>query len=359
MNTTQRLVRDRETAGPARDTPQPLASGKEGADPATRLLRQPGFPARKRILVVDDDTSVRESIARVLEEQDYDVIVAATAREAVSVFLAGSPDLVLLDLNMPDEDGWEIFRTMHKLWPFVPVIIVTARPNQAGKAANSGVDALMEKPLDFPVLLHAIKELLSEPERKRLRRGAIEDKTAFRFLSKPGAEQSARTIACASHAPNNLTEGAVDPAAHAGPERNCVLLVDDDPSIREFLGRALKAEHYDVVLARDGQEAAAKYLVVPYDLALLDLSMPRMDGWEVLHTIQQMQPLLPVIIITARPHQYDRAVEAKADALMEKPLDLPVLLNAIHELLAQSVNERVSRLQDPNAKTALLTPSQA
>ena len=307
-----------------------------------------------RILVVDDETSVRESIARVLEEHDYDVIVAATAREAVSIFLAGSPDLVLLDLNLPDEDGWEIFRTMHKLWPFVPVIIVTARPDQAEQAANSGADALMEKPLDFPVLLKAIKELLSEPERQRLRRGAIQDRIAFRYLNKPGAEQSGRATTHGTCSPNDRTGPVVEHATHTGPERNCVLLVDDDPSIREFLGRALKAEHFDVVLARDGQEAAAKYLVVPYDLALLDLSMPRMDGWEALHTIQQMQPLLPVIIITARPHQYERAVAAKVDALMEKPLDLPLLLKAIRELLAQSVRERVSRLHDPSAETTLL-----
>src|SRR6185436_13495236 len=74
------------------------ASEKESSNAKTRFLRQPGyFLMRRRILVVDDDTSVRESLARVLEEQDYDVIVAATAREAVSVFLAGSPDLVLLD----------------------------------------------------------------------------------------------------------------------------------------------------------------------------------------------------------------------------------------------------------------------
>jgi DNA-binding response OmpR family regulator len=315
------------------------------------------MPRQKRILVVDDDTAVRESIARVLEEQGYDVIVAATAREAVSLFLAGSPDLVLLDLNMPDEDGWEIFRTMHKLWPFVPVIIITARPHQAESAANSGADALMEKPLDFPALLHAIKDLLSEPARKRALRGAIQDKAAFRFLNNPGAEQSGHAAPPSSYSPKDGTEEAVGRATEAGPERNCVLLVDDDPSIREFLGRALKAEHYDVVLARDGQEAAAKYFVVPYDLALLDLSMPRMDGWEVLHTIQQMQPLLPVIIITARPHQYERATGAKVDALMEKPLDLPLLLKAIRELLAQSLSERVSRLHDPNARTALLTAS--
>ena len=60
------------------------------------------------------------------------------------------------------------------------------------------------------------------------------------------------------------------------------------------------------------------------------------DGWEVFKLINTMQPLLPVIIITARPHQYDRAADLGVDAIMEKPLDLPYLLKTIAEFLAES-----------------------
>lgn len=65
--------------------------------------------------------------------------------------------------------------------------------------------------------------------------------------------------------------------------------------------------------------------------------------------------MVPIIIITARPNQYEQALRAGADALMEKPLDLPVLLSTIHQLLAESEQQRLARLTDPNFATAFLS----
>jgi DNA-binding response OmpR family regulator len=109
-------------------------------------------------------------IGRVLKSEDYNVVFAGTGREAVSQFLAGPPDLVLLDLNMPDKDGWEAWQLMNTLHPMVPVIVITARPHQYGQALRMRVDALMEKPLDLPVLLHTMGTLLAEPDEKRVSR---------------------------------------------------------------------------------------------------------------------------------------------------------------------------------------------
>jgi len=125
---------------------------------------------RKTILLADDDASVRTMVGRVLEAEDYNVLFARTGREAVSQFLSGPPDLVLLDLNMPDKDGWEAWDLMTTLHPMVPVIVITARPHQYDQAMEMGIDALMEKPLDLPVLLQAIEKLLAEPDPKRLAR---------------------------------------------------------------------------------------------------------------------------------------------------------------------------------------------
>jgi CheY-like chemotaxis protein len=88
----------------------------------------------------------------------------------VSQFLSGPPDLVLLDLNMPDKDGWEAWDLMTALHPMVPVIVITARPHQYDQAMQMGIDALMEKPLDLPVLLQVIEKLLAEPDPQRLAR---------------------------------------------------------------------------------------------------------------------------------------------------------------------------------------------
>ena len=127
-------------------------------------------PAQKKILLVDDDAGVREMLGRVLKSENYEVILAKNGAEAATKFMARNPDLVLLDLNMPDHDGWSAFRFMEAAHPLLPVIIITARADQYPQAEQQGVDALMEKPLDLPVLLAAIEKILGEADTARTAR---------------------------------------------------------------------------------------------------------------------------------------------------------------------------------------------
>ena len=124
----------------------------------------------KTILIADDDAAIRESLAAVLRAEDFTVRLAENGRIAVREFLDGPPDLILLDLNMPDTDGWQAFEVMARLVPDVPVVVITARPDQSRRAAEIGIDMLLEKPLDIPVLLETIRHLLAAPEESRLAR---------------------------------------------------------------------------------------------------------------------------------------------------------------------------------------------
>ena len=126
--------------------------------------------ASKTILLADDDPSIREMLGRVLLSENFQVITAGTGEETAHRFAAVKPDLVLLDLNMPDGDGWSAFRFINATQPMLPVIVITARPNQLGKASEFGVDAIMEKPLNLPILLDEIKKLLVETDGERARR---------------------------------------------------------------------------------------------------------------------------------------------------------------------------------------------
>ena len=125
---------------------------------------------KAKILLADDDSGVRETLGRVLESEDYEVVFARTGREAAAKFVADVQHLVLLDLNMPDRDGWEAFDLMNRTHPSVPVIVITARANQLFPALAAGVGALLEKPLDFTRLLEEIPRLLEEPRQVRLAR---------------------------------------------------------------------------------------------------------------------------------------------------------------------------------------------
>lgn len=125
---------------------------------------------KKNILVVDDNGSVRESIARVLLMENYLVYQAADGQEALELVSNRRVDLVLLDLNMPGRDGWETFAALTNKNPSLPVIIITARANQKFTAFGAGVGALMEKPLNYERLLETIHKLLLETPEQRAAR---------------------------------------------------------------------------------------------------------------------------------------------------------------------------------------------
>jgi DNA-binding response OmpR family regulator len=135
-------------------------------------LDQPNGPdtATNRVLIADDDDHVCGSLAAVLESEGYAVDKARNGIEAVTRAIEHTPNLVLLDINMPHWDGWTAFSQLDRVTPLLPVIVITARPNQYEKAVRLGVDAFMEKPLNITVLLQAIKRLTSEGKKPHERR---------------------------------------------------------------------------------------------------------------------------------------------------------------------------------------------
>jgi two-component system, cell cycle sensor histidine kinase and response regulator CckA len=125
---------------------------------------------KTRVLVADDDAPVRESLKRVLEETDYEVVLAADGQQTIDRFTSERIDLVILDINLPIKSGWDAFEQVTGQNPLVPVIIITGLPNRHPVALAAGAGALMEKPIEVPALLKTMEELLAEPKENRLRR---------------------------------------------------------------------------------------------------------------------------------------------------------------------------------------------
>ena len=122
-----------------------------------------------------------------------------------------------------------------------------------------------------------------------------------------------------------------------GQMRPTILLADDDLSVRESLRKLLQTEQYEVVLAVDGKEAVDRFLADPnqFDLILTDLNMPLRNGWASIDRLLEVNPLLPVILLTGMPNQRELAEASQVSALVEKPIDVPALLHLIRELLAE------------------------
>jgi len=127
----------------------------------------------KRILVADDDNSVRESLKKVLENAGYDVICVANGDDAEKQISIETIDLLILDLNLPGQDGWNVFGLASALKPLLPVIILTGLKEQSENAFLAGVAAFLEKPVDVLVLLNTVARLLAEPAQLRLLRATV------------------------------------------------------------------------------------------------------------------------------------------------------------------------------------------
>ena len=127
---------------------------------------------QKQILVVGDDPSLRTMLKRVLAGKGYRVRAAADGATALQAARTAPPDLVLLDLKLPEENGWDVFGRLSHKWPLLPVVVISSQSNQLFTALASGVAALLEKPLHMPKLLKTIRHLLQESVETRLARVA-------------------------------------------------------------------------------------------------------------------------------------------------------------------------------------------
>jgi len=133
---------------------------------ASRRSRKP------RVLLVDDDSSVRESLGLALESENFGIIPASNSQEALEKYFEGSIDLVLLDLNMPENAGWDTFERLTALNPYLAVILVTERLDRRDQAAVAGAAAIVGKPLNVPLLVQIMNGLLEESLETRVHRAA-------------------------------------------------------------------------------------------------------------------------------------------------------------------------------------------
>src|SRR5436853_1748426 len=111
-----------------------------------------------RILIVDDEQSVREVLAEYFTEQGYEVATAESGKRALSVLPEHRPDLVLLDIRMPEMDGVETLKRLRQVAPAVSVIMVTANEDVALARATLKIGAVdyVSKPFDFAYLERAV-----------------------------------------------------------------------------------------------------------------------------------------------------------------------------------------------------------
>ena len=142
---------------------------------------------RKTLLIVDDDQDLRGAIAEQLQAESFDTVEAATAAEGVRLAREAKPDLILLDVDLPDMDGREACRRMRQDGVATPVIMLTAADtdDDAVRGLDSGANDYVTKPYKFAVLLARIRAQLRDYEHSEgaiFRLGAYEFRPAAKLL---------------------------------------------------------------------------------------------------------------------------------------------------------------------------------
>ncbi len=132
---------------------------------------------KQTILVIEDERSISNFICRALTANDYKAIPAFRGKEGMSLFFSHSPDLVLLDLGLPDTDGLDILAQLRGLPREVPVIIISARDRESEKvkALDMGADDYVVKPFGVSELLARIRSALRRADRLKLSQGIQRD----------------------------------------------------------------------------------------------------------------------------------------------------------------------------------------
>jgi hypothetical protein len=246
-----------EVAAAAATEPATAAAAPAAAAPAA------GSPV---VLVIDDDPAARELMQRALARDGYTVHAAASGPEGIALARRLRPAVITLDVMMPGMDGWAVLAAL-KADPelaAVPVVMVTIVDTERERGFTLGAVDYLTKPVDWKRLLGVVRGLRD--------------------------------------------------AGQPGP----VLVVDDDPAMREMMRRSLERESIPVVEAENGRVALSRLAAPRPALILLDLMMPEMDGFEFLETLRGLPELatIPVVVLTSR----DLTVEdhARLDGLVER-----------------------------------------
>lgn len=252
----------------------------------TRTL-EPG----QTVLVVDDEPSIRRFLRHILESDGFLVMEARTGNDAVTMTERELPSLVLLDLVLPDIDGFEVLSRLKEKESTkdIPVIILSIIED-GDKCFRLGASDYLPKPINRELLVERVTHLVAASNPKR------------------SPDQKAR-----------------------------ILAVDDDDSVLRAVSTILSNHGFDVEIARNGRDGLDLALETMPDLIVLDLMMPEMSGHEVLLALKQNKATaeIPVVILTAaEPDERIRALQGGAESLMTKPFTEKELGKLVKEQLA-------------------------
>ena len=259
-----------------------------------------------RILAAEDNMRNQEVIVNMLEQEGHRIDTVGNGKEAIENVRKFPYDLILMDIQMPDTDGIEAAVKIRKEEKegYIPIVAMTAFTDSADKVRclAAGMDDYITKPIDKKELFETIENALEIAEEKK-------------------------KLICPSH----------------------ILLAEDDIDGQLVMKITLEKEGYKVDCAMNGKEVLKKLKDKKYDLILMDIQMPEMDGIDTAMAIREKEAgkePVPIVAITAYREKAGRlkCISAGMDDYLIKPVQTEYLIDTIKKYIAPKKEKKLSDL---------------
>jgi signal transduction histidine kinase/DNA-binding response OmpR family regulator len=286
----------------------------------------------RTILVVDDHASSRAAVAGLLRELGCFVFSAPSGKAALERIAGSLPDAVVIDASMAVLDGYETSRCIREMTEGrdLPIVVMVAgtRSRNSRRARDLGIAGFVQKPVRRAAIIGALSRSLPN-----------------RHQDTPGTDGPA------SEGPDTPRAGDASSrraSVHTTTPGTRVLIVEDNTINLEFMSVLLRRAGYVVSTATSGEEALQRCSQDTFDILLMDVQMPGMDGIATTRELRahHATATVPILAVTAHAMRGDeqRCLEAGMDGYVAKPIDAPTLYENMERLLSQ---RRLRNVDEP------------
>jgi CheY-like chemotaxis protein len=306
----------------------------------------------KLILVVDDEEDVRNYFAALLEDAGFSVLKAADGERALEMVKLDKPDLISLDLVMPEKSGARLLYALRKNreWQKIPILIVTGHAHDnlgqedltdiLATRSITGPQTLLEKPVSPVGYVDAVRRQLGIEEEIGVMGSTVHDEVEELLKKADGAtmETVLRLLrAGTSGAPVAQTRSRLPLSER--PAR--ILVIDDETDVANYLAAILSDAGLMTMTANDPTDALEKAQTDPPDLITMDVDMPGMSGVRLYRKMMAIDVLkdVPVIVVTGIQDDLTSIFQGRKGmpdvaGYIRKPFDPAVLLKTVQDILA-------------------------
>jgi signal transduction histidine kinase/CheY-like chemotaxis protein len=265
------------------------------------------FLESKRILIVDDHASSRTVLVKQLNAWKLLPFIAESGQQALEILSTNNAfDVVLIDIQMPGIDGLQLAKVIREQYPSIPMIAMNNAGNENYKQRSELFSAVLTKPIRQSLLREYLHGAITKPE--------------------PGKEQNVPIL-----------------SEEFSKEYPLRILVAEDNNINQRIAIKILAKlGYKVPIANNGLEALEMVSQDQYDIILMDVQMPEMNGLEatrMIRTCLEIQPIIIALTANAMHGDRDDCIQAGMDDYMSKPIELKELMTQL-EKWALVIRER-------------------